>query len=207
MAEESNRLKNNNNISTFKGGLRFGKSHEEGWNISYPLARFEILSDGIRISYRFLFSHKSFFIDYTDIINIQIKNYILSRGILIIHKNANIPIYLHFGSYNAKQICSILKKKNISITTSTQSDRSFRLIFYQTISFIIFIFAMYSGFNYITDNISDIDNMKLTTLVMSMLLLAIFANLIIFKPKNIYLVHFFIGEFLLFFTIFYITYR
>lgn len=207
MVEKLIRLKDSNNIIAFKGGLRFGKSHEEGWNISYPLARFEILSDGIRISYRFLFSHKSFFISYADIINIQIKNYILSRGILIRHKNVNIPIYLHFGTYNTKQICSILKEKNISISTSSQSCKNSHLIFYKVISSIVFILSTYIGFKYIADNINNVGNMKLTSLTISMLFLTIFANLIIFKPKNIYLVYFFIGEFLLFFTILYIIHR
>lgn len=80
-------------------------------NLTIPFVRFTMYDDFIVAAY----GKKRHIIKFDEIEKIEIKNYILSKGIKIIRKNKKTPYQIIIWSRKPHSIVRIFKQKNIPV--------------------------------------------------------------------------------------------
>ena len=128
----------------------------------------------------------------------------ISKGIQITHTESNIPQYIHFRTYEAKQICDLLASRGIKVIGDCTAAKNFNLILYKSINSIILLFPICSSLKYLITYIGSISNLKLSLLVIAVVLLTILGNLVAFSAKTAHFKYYFLGEIFLFFATYYV---
>ena len=89
-----------------RGGLRFGDGLLlDCVNITYPFAQIEVFPDKIVFKVNVLRIYKKeIILEKTDIVKIELKRFLYSKGYLFSHTNMNVDKILVFWSFSPKKL-------------------------------------------------------------------------------------------------------
>lgn len=65
-------------------------------NVTWPFASLAIEKSRLRFSWKFLFLHKEYKIDFPEIVKIEFKREIFSKSLRFIHSSARAPMVIIF---------------------------------------------------------------------------------------------------------------
>ena len=89
-----------------RGGLRWGDGLLlDCVNVTYPFAKIEVFPDKIVFKVNVLRIYKKeIILEKSDIVKIELKRYVLNKGLLFSHTNMNADKILVFWSFSPKKL-------------------------------------------------------------------------------------------------------
>lgn len=79
-------------------------------NVTWPFASLAIEKSRLRFSWKFLFLHKEYKIDFPEIVKIEFKREIFSKSLRFIHSSARAPRVIIFWTWNKRELLKVLSE-------------------------------------------------------------------------------------------------
>ena len=94
-------------IYKFRGALLVSHSLLGLLNVTWPFASLVIEKSRLRFSWKFLFLHKEYKIDFPEIVKIEFKRGIFSKSLRFIHISARAPRLIIFWTWNKRELLKV----------------------------------------------------------------------------------------------------
>lgn len=95
-------------VYKFRGALLVSHPLLGLLNTSWPFASLALEKSRLRFSWRFLFLHAEYKIDFSEIVKIEIKRGIFSKGLRFMHSSARAPRLIIFWTWNSRELLKAL---------------------------------------------------------------------------------------------------
>lgn len=79
-------------------------------NVSWPFSFLALEKSSLRFAWKFLFLHAEYKIDFDEIVKIEFKRGIFSKGLRFIHSSPRAPSLIIFWTWNGRELLKALRE-------------------------------------------------------------------------------------------------